>query len=841
MALIQERRSNKYQWVSSMPLMETLRQDLRYAIRTLASSRGLTIVAVVSLALGIGANTTIFTFINALLLRPPMVHEPDRLLEVWQHNTTRGSGIGSDMQLSFPEYEYYRDHNNTFSELGAFTGETPPVIWTRAGEGETLRAALVSSNFFSILGIQPALGRGFLPADGPAATAAPVVVLSHALWQQRLASDRAIVGKTLTLNGRDYTVVGVAPAAFTGLVLGFAPDVWTPMGMYRAVNPALDLSERRMHWLLAIGRLKAGVAAGQASADLVVLGQQLARDFPDTNRNLAPDTVPVELVPGPFRGVASGISAVLMAVVGLVLLIACANVANLLLAKASSRRREVAVRIALGADRRRLIQQMLTESVVIAGVAGAIGLFISLWAAPLFVSLMPASLPLGVTVSPDIRVFAFTLLASIGTGIVFGLAPALQHSTLNQVNNLKDGAPHGGSSRSKLRHALVVAQVTACVVLLVGASLCVRSLLNARSIDPGFDTRNTVVAGLSVDTFGYDESRGRAFYARLLEQVRALPGVRAASLTDHLPLGQISRMQGIEIDGHDGPRGPSGRPGLSVDMALVAPEYFEAMGIPVLRGRSFTNTDDLNAPPVIMINQQMAERFWPHRNPIGQFVTILGPGDSRARATIIGVVKTGKYESLGEDPKAFFYRPLLQDYQPGVQLIVRTAGNVPIVDALKHQVRALDPRLALVSIETLLQHMQLPLFPARAAGLLLGVFGVLALTLAVVGLYGVMSYSVTQRTREIGVRMALGANRSDVLRLVVGQGLKLTLAGLGLGVVGAIAVTCVLSSVLYGISPTDPLSFLTVSVALTMVAIVASYVPARWATRVDPMQALRSE
>src|SRR5262245_14216244 len=589
--------------------METLRQDLRYAIRTLANSRGLTLVAVLSLALGIGANTTIFTFINGLLLRPPMVHDADRLLEVWQHNTTRGKGIGSDMQLSFPEYEYYRDHNSTFSDIGAFTGETPPVIWNRAGEGETLRAALVSANFFSILGIQPALGRGFLVEDDRGETAAPVVILSHAIWQQRLASDPAIVGKTLTLNGRDYTVVGVAPAGFTGLVVGFSPDVWTPMGLQRAISPALDLKERRMHWLLAIGRLKPGVAAKQASADLAVLGQQLARNFPDTNTNLMPDAVAVELVPGPFRGVADGISAVLMAVVGLVLLIACANVANLLLAKASGRRREVAVRIALGANRRRLIQQMLTESVLIAGIAGAIGLLLSLWAAPLLLSLMPASLPLGVSVSPDIRVLAFTLLASIATGIVFGLAPALQQSKLNQVDHLKDGAAHGGSSRSKLRNALVVSQVTACVVLLVGASLCLRSLFNARSIDPGFDTRNAIAAGVSVDTFAYDESRGRAFYARLLEQVRALPGVRAASLTDHLPLGQTSRMQGIEIDGYEGPRGPSGMPGLAIDMALVGPDYFDAMGIPVLSGRSFKNTDDPNAPPVVMINQQMADRF----------------------------------------------------------------------------------------------------------------------------------------------------------------------------------------------------------------------------------------
>ena len=824
-----------------MPVMETLWQDFRYASRTLLKNRGLTIVAVLSLALGIGANTTIFTFINSLLLRPPMVHEPDRLLEVWQHNTTRGRGIGSHMQLSFPEYEHYRNHNSTFSDMSAFTGETPPVIWNRAGEGETLRAALVSTNFFSILGVQPTLGRGFLPEDDRDGTAAPVVVLSHAVWQQRLASDPAIVGKPLTLNGRNYTVVGVTPAGFTGLVVGFSPDVWTPMAMHQAVSPALDLKERHMHWLLAVGRLKPGVAPQQASADLAVLGQQLARDFPDSNKDLMPDTIPVELVPGPFRGVAGGIGAVLMAVVGLVLLIACANVANLLLAKASSRRREVAVRIALGARRGRLIQQMLTESVLMAAIAGAIGLLVSMWAAPVLLSLMPASLPLGVTVSTDMRVLAFTLLASIATGIVFGLVPALQQSKLNQVDNLKDGAAHSGSSRSTLRNALVVAQVTACVVLLVGASLCLRSLLNARSIDPGFETRNTVVAGLSIDAFGYDESRGRAFYARLLEQVRALPGVRAASLADHLPLGQMMRMQGLEIDRQGAPRMPSGTPGLAIDMALVAPDYFAAMGIPVLSGRSFTNEDNLNAPPVIMINQQMAERLWPHQNAIGQYVNILGARNGRTRAEIIGVVKTGKYQSLGEDPKSFFYRPLLQDYEPGVQLIVRTAGDAPIVDALRHEIRALDSRLAMVGSETLEQHMQLPLFPARAAGLLLGLFGALALTLAVVGLYGVMSYSVSQRTREIGVRMALGARRSDIVRLVLGQGLRLTLMGMAIGVVGSLAVTWVLKSVLYGIRATDPISFLAVAIVLTAVAVAASYIPARWATRVDPMRALRTE
>ncbi len=821
--------------------METLWQDFRYAIRTLAKSRGLTVVAVLSLALGIGANATIFTFIDGLLLRPPTVADPAGLLEVWQHNTTRGNGIGSHMQLSFPDYEYYRDHNRVFSEMGAFTAETSGVIWNRAGEGEMLHGALVSANFFSILGVQPALGRTFLPEEDQAATAAPVVVLSHALWEQRLGSDPGIVGTTLTLNGRNFTVIGVAPAGFTGVLAGFTPELWTPVAMHGAVNPGLNPTERHMHWIIGIGRMKPGIARAQANAELAILGQQLAADYPDADRNLVPAGLPVELVPSPFRGVAGGVSAVLMAVVGLVLLIACANVANLLLAKAASRRREVAIRVALGANRRRLIQQMLTESVLIAGIAGTLGLLLSLWAAPLLLSLKPASLPLALNISPDIRVLAFATITSIVTGLVFGLAPALQQSKVNQVDSLKEGSAQGGSARARLRNGLVIAQVTACVVLLVGASLCVRSLLNARSIDPGFDTQNAVAASLNVQTFGYTEERGREYYARLLENVRTLPGVRYASFADHLPLGQMMRMEGIEIDGYEAPRGPAGTPQLAIDMALVAPDYFEAMGIPVLSGRSFSDKDGRNAPPVVMINQQMADRFWPRQNPVGQSVKLMGPTGSRTRAEIIGVVKTGRYQSLGEDPKPFFYRSLLQDYEPAVQLVVRTQGDVPIVGALRQEVRALDPQMALVGVETLEQHMQLPLFPARAAGLLLGMFGLLALTLAVVGLYGVIAYSVSQRTREIGVRMALGARRSDVIRLVVVQGLRLTLIGMGIGLIGALGVTRVLSNFLYGIKPTDPLSFAAVAVSLTLVALAASYVPARWATRVDPMRALRSE
>jgi predicted permease len=484
---------------------------------------------------------------------------------------------------------------------------------------------------------------------------------------------------------------------------------------------------------------------------------------------------------------------------------------------------------------------MLTESAIIAAAAGALGLLLSLWAAPLLLSCQPASLPLDLNVSVDLRVVAFTTLISVITGLAFGLAPALQYSKVGLAGRLKEGSLQTGAAKSRLRSALVIVQVTACVVLLVGASVCLRSLLNARSIDPGFETRDAVAAGINVSTFGYDEARGRAFYAHLLQDVRALPGVQHASLADHLPLGQVTRMDGIEIDGIEAPAGPSGRPQLSVDTAVVAPDYFAAMGIPILKGRGFSDDDNANVPAVVVINQEMADRFWPRQDPIGQFVQLAGPRDTRTRARIVGLVKTGKYQSLGEDAKPFFYRSLLQGYEPGVQLIVRTDGGVPILGSLRQELRTLDPRVALVGVETLEQHMQLPLFPARAAGLLLGMFGLLALLLAVVGLYGVISYAVAQRTQEIGVRMALGARRSDVVGLVLGQGLRLTAIGMAIGTLGALGVTRVLGSLLYGVSPTDPLSFVAVAVLLMLVAIAAAYLPARRATRVDPIRTLRAE
>jgi predicted permease len=822
--------------------MQTLLQDFRYGLRMLAKNPGFTCVAVLSLALGIAANTTVFSFINGFLLKPPAVQEPEHLAEVWQRHAGQTTGIGSHLQLSYPDLAYYRDHNQVFSAMAGFTAETTPLVWNRGGEGETVQCALVSASFFSVLGITPQLGRGFLPEEDQGADAAPVVVLSHSLWQHRLGSDPNIIGKPMSLNGRNFTVVGIAPAQFTGIIIGSTADLWTPLAMHRATNPNIDLNERHMHWLLGVGRLKPQTTLAQARADFDILARQLSQAYPDPDKDLGAGVVPLEFVPGPFRGVLGVVSAGLMTVVGLVLLIACANAANLLLAKGESRRREMAIRASLGADSSRLIRQTLTESILIAGIAGALGLALTQWAAPLLLALKPVSLPVSIDISPDLRVLIFTVLASLFTGIIFGLVPALYGSKTDLVANLREGSQQGGSTKSRLRSFLVVGQVTASMVLLVGAGLCLRSLLNARSIDPGFDTRNAVAASINVETFGYSETQGKLFYRELLQQVRALPGVRSAALTFHLPLGQFIRMEPVSIEGRPSDTKPGEVSDPVVDVGIVSPGYFEAMGVALLRGRGFTELDTDSAPRTVVINQVMADRFWPHQDALGKFVNLFRPDRSLVRAQVVGITKTGKYQSLAEEPKPFLYRCMLQDYEPGVQLIVRAQGDTAqIISGLRHQVQQLDSRMALVGVETFDHHMQLPLFPAQAAGIVLGTFGLLGMILAVLGLYSVIAYSVSQRTREVGVRMALGARESDVLQLVVWQGLRLTLIGVGLGLVGAFAITRVLSSLLYGISATDPISFFSVALLLIAAALLASYIPARRATRVDPMIALRYE
>jgi predicted permease len=834
-----ERVKEESRDVRGVRLLEEVWQDLRYGARMLWKKPGFTAIVVLSMALGISANATIFSFVNELLLRPPSVERPGQLLEVWNHYRQGGSSFTSFEPLSYPEYESYRDHNQVFSEMLAFDGDPAFISWSRQGQGEMVQGQYVSGNFFSCLEVKAAVGRMFLPEEDRTPGAHPVVVLSHAFWRQRLGADPNVIGSTLILNGTSFSVIGIAPADFAGLIVGVMPDVWVPMMMGPQTRHEPELLTRRdSHWILGIGRLKPDITSTQAEADLNVLARQLEQAYPKTNAGYGAVVFPAMLLPGPARGVVGAFSGLLMLVVGLVLLIACANAASFLLARATSRRRETAIRAALGASRWQLIRQTLTESVLLACLSGALGLLLTQWTAPMVLALKPPTLPLRFAVSIDYRVFGFTLLVSLLAGLLFGLAPAWRGTRVDLTASLKDGTSGEGYRKSRLRGLLVIGQVAICSLLLVGSGLCLRSLLNAQSIDPGFDPGNRVIARLDLLSLGYSESRGKDFFKRLIERVNTIPGVQSASLTSHLPLGVTTTTLTFNIEGRQPPPGAGG---FGAGVMRVGPDYFKTLGTTLLRGREFTSHDAEGAPLVTIINEEMARRFWPDRDPVGASLTIGGEKNSR-RYEIVGVVKTGKYRTLGERLQPFLYQSILQHYDATATLVARTSGDPgSLLAATRHEIGALDPNLAPIELGTLREHLAFALFPARLIGALLGVFGLLALALALIGLSGLIAYSVSQRTREIGIRVALGARARDVLKMVIGEGLILTMIGMAVGLIAAVVLTRCLSDMLYGVSATDPWTFTAIVALLTLVALLACYVPARRATKVDPLVALRCD
>src|SRR6266480_716405 len=815
------------------PSIENLLADAGYGLRMLRKSPGSTAAVVMALALGIGMNTTVFSFVNALLLRPPRrVEAPNKLVELWLHNRV-ASGIQGFLPLTYPDYVYYRDHNQSFTGMLAFDGDPLSVIWNRFGEGQVVQGQLVSGNFFSLLGVNALLGRTFLPEDDQTGNR---VVLGHSFWQQRLGSDPQVVGKSLLLNGTNFNVIGVAPSGFAGLLVAIEPDFWAPATMVeRITRDSGRLTSRQAHWLLAVGRLKPGVDATRARAEMNRLSSVIEQDHPDTNKNLGATLFPAALVPGPYRGYVSAFTGLLMAVFALVLLIACVNAASLLLARATGRAREMAIRSALGAGRGRLIQQMLVESTLLSALAGSAGLVLAYWTAPLLLALKPASLPITLRIPLDWRVLAFTASVSLFTGVAFGLTPAL-HSAKTQVAPiLKDEAQSASYRKSRLRSFLMIGEIATCVVLLVGATLCVRSLVNASSIDPGFDTQQVAVATLDPGSLGYSAAQVRGFYEQLSQHIGALPGVSSTSFVNHLPLGS-AREQSSAIDGN---RSAAGQNGVPVDVLRVAPGYFETMGIPLLRGRDFIPEESKSSNQAsigaAIINDAMAQKLWPNQDPVGRRIRL---GEDTG-LEIIGEVKTGKYRTLGEEPIPLVYLPRLPSRRT---LVVHTSGDpTALLDTIRREIQTVDPNIAATDLETMQQYMTLPLFPARTTGLLLGASGILALLLTCIGLFGVISYIVSQRTYEIGVRMALGARRADVLKLVFGHGFAVTSIGLAVGLAAASGLTRFLSSLLYGIRPNDPVTLLGVSLGLVLVALLACYLPARRAMRVDPMVALRYE
>ncbi len=825
--------------------METLIQDIRYALRMIARNPGFTFAVVVSLALGIGANTTIFSFVNAALFRPPAVQDPNGLLEIWELNS-RWRNAGHYQTLSAPDFQYFRDHNAVFSAVAATEGEPSEVAWNHNGTTSHVKAQLVSTNYFSVLGVKPALGRTLIASDD--ISFSNPVVLRYSFWRENLGADPDVVGKTLSLNGHLFTVIGVAAPQFTGIMLAFEADMWVPLKLQPLLLADVQhlLTERHTHWMIAVGRLKPGVTRRQAQANIAVAAAALAHAFPETNKDIGGTVTPLTLTPAPARGITTQLLVVLMAVVGMVLLIACANAANLLLAKSASRTAEMAVRTAMGAKRSRLIQLVLTESVVLASLGGIAGLLLAIWAAPVILRLKPGDLPVTLDVSVDWRVLAYTAAVSLLTGVIFGMAPALRSSAVQVSAAISQGSHGGDSSKSHLRSVLVVGQVATCMVLLVGAGLCLRSLFNARSIDPGFAFHHVVSAEFDLRAGGYNEEAGTLFRQQVLDRIRALPEVERVSAIDHLPLGQHTIVTFTRENAQDQRR-------IETDVASTLPGYFQTMGIPMLRGRDFLDTDSAKAPKVVIVNEALAKTMWPNQDPIGKLLIVpIGPGPmsletskepdpSLLRREVVGVVKTGRYRSLGEGPRPFAWLPIAQNYEPWTAVVVRTTGDPQmLVNAVQTQIAAFNPNLN-VHVETLKEHMEIPLFPAHAAGALLGGFGFVALLLSSLGLYAVVAYSVSRRTREIGVRTALGARRQDVLKLVIGQGAKLAAIGVGFGILGAFACTRVLVQLLYGVKALDPLTFAGISALLLGVAALASYIPARRAAKVSPIEALRYE
>jgi putative ABC transport system permease protein len=816
--------------------MKSVIQDLRYAGRTLSKSPGFTLVAISSLALGIGLNTAIFSLVNIILIRPvPVIREQDRL--VWLR-----------APISYPDYDDYRSLSQSFDGMAAITG-TSDFSMDRGGEPELVKGEYVTENYFEVLRVPAVQGRTFVEEEGRTPT--PVMVLSEHLWRTRFNSDSNIIGKQISLNGIAFTVIGVTPTDFIGTEVGLNRELWVPLAMYPTLNPpgttrAVDpirnrFEDRNSHSLAVFARLKPGVALEQADNDLTTVARSVAKMYtgkvsPETLRSVQLLRMSGGMDPRdqqeavPLAGIAMG-------VVGIVLLIACLNIASLLVARAAIRQRETAIRQALGASRPRLIRQWLTESVVLGIAGGAVGLLLGLWSNRLLISYLQATPLASLNLRLDWRVLIFTFAISIITGIVFGLAPALQASRLDLVTALKSERVFlKGRYSSRLRTLFVTAQVTLSVVLLIGAGLFLRALQTATTIDPGINVDGVLTVPLNLGLLRYKETDGQNFYNNLLSRVAAQPGVEGVSMVRFPQLGfSFAQFQVFTEDRNNG----QAEEGISTGFNVVGPNYFTTMQTPLLRGRDFTEADRQGAPGVVVVNATLASMLW-NEDPLGKRISVSGPKGPFLE--VVGVARDGKYRSLGESPQPYVYQPVLQSYDPKMTLVIRTTGEPPSVTAaVREQIRMVDPNLPVSDISTLRDQLNFSLFPSRVAALTLGGFGVLALFLAAIGIYGVVSYAVAQRTHEIGIRIALGAKELSVLRLVIREGLFVVAVGLVVGLSLALVATRLIEGFLYGVAATDAITFLTVPIVLGVVAVLASYLPARRATKVDPLVALRYE
>lgn len=822
------RDADRLRWV------EDLFHDLRYGLRQLRRNPGFAAVAVITLALGIGANTAIFSIVNAVLLRPLSFQDPARLVTIWEADERDASNIGP---ASYPDFFDWRAQNRVFKQMASFRTYDFTLVGT--GQPIHLSGAIVSANLFSLLGVKPTLGRAFLPQENEPGgiNGGDAVILSHRLWQTQLGSDTRVLGQTIRMNDHSFTIVGVMPAGFEFPVQAEPAQLWVTMAVDAVGTPGNSplTAQRGSHSLEVIGRLRAHVSVAQAQAALDTVAQRLEKRYPLSNDHRGA----LKVVPEFQQIVANArtLLLVLFGAVGMVLLIACVNVGNLMLARAMTRRKEIGVRLALGAGRARIVRQLLTESVLLSAIAGGLGGPLAFMAAKLFVNLSPGNIPRLNQTGVDSRVLGFTLLISVATGVLFGLVPVLGASRPDLNESLKEGdrSLTPATARDRTRRLLVIGEVALAMVLLIGAGLLVQSFFRLLEVNPGFDPSKTLTFSLSLPDASYPAAKQVAFFRSLLSRIDVLPGVTTDAAISPLPLSGDSRGANFEIEGQ--PLTIKEKP--NANLRVITSDYFRTMRIPLLRGRVFTQKDGATSQPVVIVNQTLARRFFGTENPVGQHIEVPLNGIMR---DVVGIVGDVKHETLAAGSGPEVYLPYAQWPSSFMTVVVRTENDPRgIINATRKEVTLLDKNLPVFDVKTLDQYVTQSIAQPRFSTLLLSSFGVLSLFLTAIGLYGVIGYAVAQRTHEIGIRVALGAQKRDVLKIVIGQGLKLAAIGVAAGTIGALAATRFVSSLLYGVKPTDPLTFISVALILLGVALLACYVPARRAAKVDPIVALRHE
>jgi putative ABC transport system permease protein len=817
-----------------LPFLETLLQDLRFGLRMLRRSPAFSLLAIFCLTLGIGANAAVFSWMEGLLFRPyPLVAHQERLLAI----TGTSHGESGHTALSWPDFLDLQKNCKLFDDF--FVSKIMGTTLSIGDRAEVKTGSIVSANYFTALGVHPILGRAFEPNEDVGRSAHPVTVISYQLWKERFQGDPEIIGKTQRLNGVIHTIIGVAPEGFYGTFVGWAMQFWVPASMEDTFESGgYKLEDRGERWIEAYARLKPGVTLEQAQQEVSAVAKRLETDYPATNRGRSVMLWPLWQTPFNNAGTLLPTLGIMLAVVVFVLLIACANVGNLLLVRSFARRHEITVRVAVGAARSRLLRQLLTEGLMLSAFAAAGGLLLAYWCRHALVLLLPvrSGVAMHLPGEMDWRVMALSAAVCVVSTLLFALLPAMQTSKIDLAGTLRSemAGVVQGHGKSWIRSGLVVVQVSLCFVLLVGAGLLLQSLQRVRSDSPGFSTQGVVVTAVNLSASGYDAQRAKSFQDDLIDHVKALPGVESAALARVTPLGYGTFSSApIVVDGYQPP--PDEKP--AVEYNQVGPGYFATLGILLISGREFTRADNETAAPVAIVNETMAAHYWPGRNPIGERLQV-----KDRWLQVIGVARNSKYRSMRELPEPFFYVPLRQNFSVGAALNIRTQlRSETMATALARELHAMDPNLALYETISLQEQLDRATSPQKVAVTLTGILGGLALLLAAIGLYGVMSYTVSQSTRELGLRMALGAHSSDLFRIVMSRGLALTAGGIFLGAAAALGLTRLLGYLLYKVSPRDPLAFGSAFLVLAIVSLVACFLPAWRATRVDPIVALRYE